>query len=122
MTVALTRHEQLRQMCWEFHLEHPEVWERFQQLTLQIIARGFESYGSKTIWEVLRWEADVGDENPDRFKLNNNFTAFYARAFNLKYPEYGDFFRLRVQISQHKAPITGPELKPQDFQSDHVSA
>lgn len=97
-----SRKDQLRQECIAFHRAHPEVWRLFVTFTKQAIASNRNHFGVGAIWERLRWETQV---NPQyralgELKLNNNYRAFYARAFATKYPQHADFFRFRRQRSE----------------------
>jgi hypothetical protein len=77
---------------------HPEVWLAFEEAALRLIDKGVHHYGAKAIMEYIRYHTALttGD---DFFKVNNSFTAGYARKFIEKHPEHKDFFELR----EHKA-------------------
>lgn len=77
-----------------FHRKHPEVWALFCQFTREKIARGARRIGAKAVWERIRWETGAGD-NEGAPKLNNNFTASYARWFQAMYPQHAGVFRTR---------------------------
>lgn len=78
----------------QYHQEHPEIWDQFKKTTLDAIKKGFKHYSSKSIFEIIRWHKG-GDIKKDGFKVNNNYTADYARMFSGAYPQYKDFFRTR---------------------------
>jgi len=88
--------------CMKFHAEHPEVMEMFDKFAIDRINRGFQKYSAKTIFERIRWETAVPfDVDPKaEFKLSNNHTAFYSRAFMNVYPQYKGFFATKEQISK----------------------
>lgn len=65
----------------------------FEETTLQAIKKGFKHYSAKGIFEIMRWHRGVSGN--DRFKVNNNYTADYARKFMNQYPEFDGFFRCR---------------------------
>jgi hypothetical protein len=74
--------------------ENPQIWVEFQKYSL--IAkndRKFKNYSSKGIFEIIRWHTAV--QGNDKFKLNNNFHADYARKMMATYPEFNGFFRIR---------------------------
>jgi hypothetical protein len=100
----MTRHEEIRQACQEFHDTHPEVWALFCQFALEKAALGYENFGVSGVFERVRWETSAGGEDPD-LKINNNFKPFYARRFNRMHPELGggEFFRVREQTTRHRA-------------------
>lgn len=77
-----------------YHHENKHVYQAFKRLTLKTIAKGFSNYSAKGIFEVLRWETGVS-ETGGEFKINNNYTPYYARMFMNEYPQYEGFFRLR---------------------------
>ena len=47
----------------------------------------------KQIFEVIRWEYDL--KTTGDFKLNNNYTAWYARLVMERNPSLDGFFQLR---------------------------
>ncbi len=98
----MTRHEEMRRACQEFHAEHPEVWDLFVRFTNDKIALGYKRFGAKAVMERIRWETSAGGDCHE-LKICNNHTAFYARRFNRMHPELGggEFFRLRDQTSRH---------------------
>lgn len=79
-----------------FHVENPHVYIEFEKRALQLINAGRRHFGAKAIFEAMRfeWAATTTDEE---FRLNNNYTAFYARIFENKHPEYAGFFEMRTQ-------------------------
>lgn len=110
-----TRYDEIREATAAFHLAHPKVWDLFDQFTRDRISRGFEHYSAKAIFERIRWETDQAKTGDGEFKLNNNFPAFYARAWMAKNPEYVGFFRIRIQVSRAVDAVSRPELGPSDF-------
>jgi hypothetical protein len=110
-----TRHEEMRGTVNEFHKRHPEVWDLFVRFTLEMIGRGFSKYSSKAIFERIRWEKDAGGDGKTQFKLNNNYTAFYARRFMKMYPKHLGFFRTREQTSKDLPATNLSELTPDHF-------
>jgi hypothetical protein len=75
-----------------FHAENPHVYELFKQFARQVV--GFDHYGMKSLFERVRWHLDVETRNEDGLKLNNNYTAYYARLLNRE-PGMAGFFRTR---------------------------
>ena len=74
--------------------ENPEVWLEFQTLALQLIERGVRHYGAKAIFEVLRYHRTLETADPE-YKINNNYTSYYARKFIRRHPRHSDFFEVR---------------------------
>jgi hypothetical protein len=79
-----------------FHAENPHVYERLKRLAFRLKVRGVERYGMKALWEVLRYEEAVATTAPaGSYRLNNNFTARYARLLMELEPDLHGFFELR---------------------------
>lgn len=86
--------DDLKRKWWEFHKQNPQVWELFEKFTFQAINRGFDNYSVNAIFERIRWHTDI-ETTGDRFKINNNHRAYYARYFHHVYPRHDGFFRTR---------------------------
>lgn len=117
-----SRYDEMELAAMRFHVENPKVWEYFVRFTFEVIERGFSHYSVNGVFERIRWEADLADdEGKSTFKLNNNHRPFYARWFMRRYPEHRGFFRLRVMPSRYR-PATGlPELTPADFDTEELA-
>ena len=112
-----TRYMEMKEQCENFHRDHPQVWELFVRFTFELIGRGFKHYSAQHgVFSRIRWETDQADTDGNSiFKVNNNYSPFYARRFHKMYPEHDGFFRLRTQTS-NRGPATGlPELSPSDY-------
>jgi len=79
----------------QFDAENPAVWIEFRDSALRLIEAGRRHYGAKSIMETIRFHRDVR-RNAEGFKINNNFTAYYARKFMDLYPEHEGFFETRA--------------------------
>lgn len=80
-----------------FHGDHPEVYREFCRMVGELRAAGHRHYSAKAIIEVIRFHTDVnaGYEGRGEFKINNNFTALYARKWRAEHPGQSDFFETR---------------------------
>lgn len=76
----------------KYHKANRWIWVWFQKYTFEAIGKG-KQVGAKAVWERCRWEAPV--KSGKSFKCNNNFPAYYARAFSLQHPRYSGFFKKR---------------------------
>tara|TARA_R100001244_G_scaffold96936_1_gene72594 strand:- start:152 stop:541 length:390 start_codon:yes stop_codon:yes gene_type:complete len=113
-----SRHEEMRQSAIKFHRKNPEIWRLFVQFTRQMIARGFKHYSAQHgIFARIRWEMDAGGDGSSEFKINNNYSAFYARAYMRMYPEHQGFFRTREQPSNDQPATNLPELTPDHYRA-----
>lgn len=75
------------------YLANPNVWKTFETFALKAAEKN-KRIGAKAIMERVRWEMQI-EYNQAEFKANNNYTAYWARIFALKHPQYGDFFETR---------------------------
>ncbi len=91
------------QRWWEWSRTHPEVGRAFVTITREwMAARPGERVGAKAVWEQLRWRHAVGQiptSGAEPFKLNNVYTALYARWCMDTYPETADVFETRRRIA-----------------------
>jgi hypothetical protein len=111
-----TRYEELAEECLAFSTEYPTVWELFCKFTFDRIKAGFRHYSADAIFHRIRWQTDQPDvDGLSTFKMNDHYTAFYAREFMKQYPEHDGFFRLRRQPSETKPATNLPPLKPKDI-------
>lgn len=79
----------------DFHAQNPEVYDRLVELARQWkLRRGNAKLGIKMLWEVLRWETALHTRGDD-FRLNNNFTSYYARLIMEREPDLEGVFELR---------------------------
>jgi len=88
------RLEKRKRKWWEWHKRNPLVWEKFKEYALEAISSGRKHYSHWTIVNRIRWNREI-ETNGGEFKISNDFICFYARLFHAKYPEYGDFFKLK---------------------------
>lgn len=77
----------------DYHEKNPQIWEAFKRITLETIRKGFKHYSAKGIFELIRWHTSIGGTGD--YKLQNNYTPYYARKFEDEFPQYKGFFRKR---------------------------
>lgn len=115
--IPTSRYDEIEEQAINFYKEHPEVWTLFCKFTFELINRGFKHYSAQHgVFSQIRWHTDKPDiDGLSTFKINNNYSAFYARWFMKKYPEHDGFFRTRHQTSLENDATNLPELTPNDF-------
>jgi hypothetical protein len=86
--------ETIQERFEAFHPRNPHVYNALRDMALEMRRRGHRQYGIKALFEVLRFNYAMRNEG-DTFKLNNNFTALYARLLMDQEPEVERFFELR---------------------------
>jgi len=80
---------------WRFHADNPWVANELERMTDELWRAGRRRVSMKMLFEVLRWES-ARTTTANDFKLNNNFTAHYARLMMRRRPEWDDMFELRA--------------------------
>jgi len=98
-----SRARQIYQRFVKFHMDNPRVWELFQRLAFDVLEAGFRRYAADAIFHRVRWEIDIVTRG-DMVKLNNDYTAYYARMFAAVYPQYAGLFKLRKRTSAERQP------------------
>lgn len=79
----------------EFHAANPDVYKVLVRLAREwVAATGRPKLGIKTLYERARWEIALNTGDAD-YKLNNNYTAFYARLIMYREPDLCDMFDMR---------------------------
>lgn len=77
------------------HAQQPEVWKNFEKMALHLVQTRRSNFGAKEIFESLRRGCDEIQIKAHDFKLNNNWTPYYARVFTIFHPEYKHRIQLR---------------------------
>lgn len=94
----------------QFDKDNPRVWELFQRFTFELISKGKNRYSSDGVLHRIRWETALTTNDPV-YKLNNNWSPYYARKFHKVYPQHDGFFALRVSRADQEIdhePAPGP--------------
>ena len=95
----------IEETVYETGMKLPERFEAFAkanphvQTVIVSIARelkrlGFDRCSMKLIFEQMRWRYALQTRG-DSYKLNNSFTAFYARRVMAEAPDLAGFFATR---------------------------
>lgn len=80
----------------EVDAANPEMWRLFVYFTKVMINRGFPHYSARAVMHRVRWETAQPLEDESSYKINNNWSPYYARKFHAEYPEHHGFFRNRI--------------------------
>jgi hypothetical protein len=70
------------------------VWNAFVHEAERVIARGFKHYSARTIIHVLRHHSAL-EEAGGEWKLNNNYSPYLARLFDIVYPQHAGLWEYR---------------------------
>ena len=82
----------------QFHAANPQVYRALRSFAFEARRRGARRIGIRMAWERLRWwsQFEVSRTGPDsEWKLNNNWTRFYARRLMRNEPELAGLFETR---------------------------
>lgn len=89
----------------EFHRNNPGVYQALVRLAREWIAStGQHKLGIKALYERARWEIVITTGATD-FKLNNDYTAYYARLIMTQEPDLADMFNLRKSAADEIYPV-----------------
>jgi hypothetical protein len=83
-----------REKFEEFHRKNPAVYEMLAKYGRELLDAGHAKLSIALMAERVRWEAAIRTTG-DRFKINNNFTAHYARRLADEFPEFRGRFLTR---------------------------
>ena len=78
----------------DYDAKNPHVWRLFKKFTFEVIRAGHTRFSADSILHRIRWETAVITTN-SHYKINNNFSADYARKFICEFPQYSRFFEMR---------------------------
>lgn len=71
------------------------VYDAFVEETLKIIRHGFSHYSARTILHYLRHHTAVSENSNSQWKLNNDYSPYMARLFDLMHPHLAGLFEFR---------------------------
>jgi len=98
MTFAATKGITISQAFEAFDRANPQVYEAFKAQLRLAVKAGKKKVSAKTLLGVVRWNVWIQTEG-DEFKINDAFTALYARKFVEEFPAYSYIFNLRERRS-----------------------
>lgn len=80
---------------WSVHALYPEIYVRVDNLCWQLIGQGVQHYSSDAFFHRLRWHSGTTMDPPEPWKMNNIYTAYYARYWLQNNEIHWGFFELR---------------------------
>jgi hypothetical protein len=78
-----------------FHRENGHVFDTLERLCSDAQRKGAKRLGIKALFERVRWETALETTDPRGLKVNNSFTAYYARLLAEFRPDLGPLFAMR---------------------------
>lgn len=102
-----TKRPSIEERFESFHRANPHVIHELLALAHTRLVRGDKRIGLKALWEDLRIRLDViadgGLGPPDgKYKLDNSFTALYARKMIEHEPQLAKVIELRTRKAKAK--------------------
>lgn len=91
----------MRKPFKQYEEENPHIYLLFKKYTFEAIRRGFNHFGSKAIFEVIRY-SEALKKGSDGFKVNNTYTPDYVDKFEAEFPEHKDFFEKRKRLVENR--------------------
>ena len=83
-----------------YHVVHPDVYQLFLKYARELKIAGCTQYSSDAILHRIRWHHAVSGGDNSGFKINNNFSSWYARMAIIDFPsEFIGFFKIRVLLT-----------------------
>lgn len=79
----------------QFHKDNPIVYELFKRYAMNLIHVGKKKLSSKLIINRIRWEVYLETKTDELYRINDAFTAHYARLFIEDFPQHEDKFEFR---------------------------
>lgn len=78
-----------------FHEANPHVADALESLARTWFQRR-QKTGMKALVEQLRWQSGISTDG-DEYRINNNFTALYARLLIERNPDWADRIETRIR-------------------------
>jgi hypothetical protein len=82
-----------------FHEVNPEILIILERISLDLVQQGWNKGSINLIFERVRWIYAIQTQG-DKYKLNNNHRAFYARLLMMLNSKLEGFFSIRHQNSE----------------------
>jgi hypothetical protein len=76
-----------------FHKQHPEIYTLYKLCAFELVKRNVRKISSDFILHKIRWDMIAADKH---IRINNDYSAHYARKFVKDYPNYGGSFYFRA--------------------------
>lgn len=89
----------IRDRFERFHAENPAVYRLFRQFAHDAKRAGRTRFSADAILHRIRWFVSV-ETVGEEYKLNDHYSAMYARKLIEDEPEFAGFFELRKTRSE----------------------
>lgn len=92
---------------WKYHDENPDIYDGFDRFARDVVRSNRDTFGAQAIFERLRWFMAI-ERDEDSFKVNNNYSGYYARLWMRNNPTQRGLFRRRRLRAQHAPTVNSP--------------
>jgi hypothetical protein len=75
--------------------ERPELYAEFKAICEQLLAKGVQHYGAKSVFEYIRFHRRLNGRDADGYKCNNSFVSLYVRKLLQERPDMAGLFETR---------------------------
>lgn len=93
--------------CRAFLAAHPEAYDDFERITLEVMATGLTHFSADLILQRMRWVQEV--ERAGRYLVNNNYRTLLARLFVIYNPQHAAVFDFREAKALSATPAADSE-------------
>jgi len=83
-----------RQKFRKFNFNNPLVYQTFSTYSWDAASAGHKVFSHWLIMNRIRWDSLLKTDG-EKYKIPNEFIAFYARMFMIKHPQLGTFFKIK---------------------------
>lgn len=78
----------------QYHKKYPFIWVAFENECIKAVKKGSSHESAKWFFEIMR-RSYKELATSEKFKLNNDYSAFYARMWAEKHPGNANLFEFR---------------------------
>jgi hypothetical protein len=97
--LSLTFDASISERFENFHRDNPHVYRTLVRLAREWVnSTGARKLGIKSLYEVARWRLAIETSDPE-YRLNNSFTAYYARLLMAENRDLDGLFDLRTSAA-----------------------
>ena len=78
----------------KFHFANPHIYQTFSIYSWDAANVGHKVFSHWLIMNRIRWDSLIQTDG-EKYKIPNEFIAFYARMFMIRHPQLGAFFKIK---------------------------
>ena len=86
--------EETRNKFRKFHFANPHIYQTFSVYSWDAAKAGHPVFSHWLIMNRIRWDSLIQTDG-EKYKIPNEFIAFYARMFMIRHPQLGTFFKIK---------------------------